>query len=106
MCRPAHSSTDLLLSQQLCLLRTEFPQLLSLLRTLMVKQGYFLSFSDKFILNEPDAEREKVALLHQQGSQQAELLREQGDQQFELLRQQQSQTAAGGATFTRRPESL
>uniref|UniRef100_A0AAV1UXZ5 CCHC-type domain-containing protein n=1 Tax=Peronospora matthiolae TaxID=2874970 RepID=A0AAV1UXZ5_9STRA len=30
----------------------------------------------KFIQNELDAEREKVALLHQQGSQQAELLRE------------------------------
>uniref|UniRef100_A0AAV1UI43 Uncharacterized protein n=1 Tax=Peronospora matthiolae TaxID=2874970 RepID=A0AAV1UI43_9STRA len=43
----------------------------------------------KFIQNELDAEREKVALLHQQGSQQAELLREQGAQQFELLRQQQ-----------------
>uniref|UniRef100_A0AAV1U9M5 Uncharacterized protein n=1 Tax=Peronospora matthiolae TaxID=2874970 RepID=A0AAV1U9M5_9STRA len=44
----------------------------------------------KFIQNELDAEREKVALLHQQGSQQAELLREQGAQQFELLRQQQA----------------
>uniref|UniRef100_A0AAV1UJV4 CCHC-type domain-containing protein n=1 Tax=Peronospora matthiolae TaxID=2874970 RepID=A0AAV1UJV4_9STRA len=44
----------------------------------------------KFIQNELDAEREKVALLHQQGSQQAELLREQGVQQFELLRQQQA----------------
>ena len=40
----------------------------------------------KFIQNELDAEREKVALLHQQGSQQTELLREQGAQQFELLR--------------------
>uniref|UniRef100_A0AAV1V7J8 Uncharacterized protein n=1 Tax=Peronospora matthiolae TaxID=2874970 RepID=A0AAV1V7J8_9STRA len=44
----------------------------------------------KFIQNELDAEREKVALLYQQGSQQAELLREQGAQQFELLRQQQA----------------
>uniref|UniRef100_A0AAV1TBI7 CCHC-type domain-containing protein n=1 Tax=Peronospora matthiolae TaxID=2874970 RepID=A0AAV1TBI7_9STRA len=35
----------------------------------------------KFIQNELDAEREKVALLHQQGSQRSELLREQGAQQ-------------------------
>uniref|UniRef100_A0AAV1TX50 CCHC-type domain-containing protein n=1 Tax=Peronospora matthiolae TaxID=2874970 RepID=A0AAV1TX50_9STRA len=47
---------------------------------------------------------EKVALLHQQGSQQAELLREQGFQQFELLRQQQA--AAGGSMHSRRPETL
>uniref|UniRef100_A0AAV1TM60 Uncharacterized protein n=1 Tax=Peronospora matthiolae TaxID=2874970 RepID=A0AAV1TM60_9STRA len=58
----------------------------------------------KFIQNELDAEREKVALLHQQGSQQAELLREQGIQQFELLRQQQA--AAGGSMHSRRPETL
>uniref|UniRef100_A0AAV1UDP8 Uncharacterized protein n=1 Tax=Peronospora matthiolae TaxID=2874970 RepID=A0AAV1UDP8_9STRA len=58
----------------------------------------------KFIQNELDAEREKVALLHQQGSQQAELLREQGAQQFELLRQQQA--AAGGSMHSRRPEAL
>uniref|UniRef100_A0AAV1TFY6 CCHC-type domain-containing protein n=1 Tax=Peronospora matthiolae TaxID=2874970 RepID=A0AAV1TFY6_9STRA len=58
----------------------------------------------KFIQNELDAEREKVALLHQQGSQQAELLREQGAQQFELLRQQQA--AAGGSMHSRRPETL
>uniref|UniRef100_A0AAV1U7B1 Uncharacterized protein n=1 Tax=Peronospora matthiolae TaxID=2874970 RepID=A0AAV1U7B1_9STRA len=58
----------------------------------------------KFIQNELDAEREKVALLHQQGSQQAELLREQGAQQFELLRQQQA--AAGGSTRVHRPETL
>uniref|UniRef100_A0AAV1V000 CCHC-type domain-containing protein n=1 Tax=Peronospora matthiolae TaxID=2874970 RepID=A0AAV1V000_9STRA len=57
-----------------------------------------------FIQNELDAEREKVALLHQQGSQQAELLREQGAQQFELLRQQQA--AAGGSMHSRRPETL
>uniref|UniRef100_A0AAV1UHQ2 Uncharacterized protein n=1 Tax=Peronospora matthiolae TaxID=2874970 RepID=A0AAV1UHQ2_9STRA len=59
----------------------------------------------KSIQNELDAEREKVALLHQQGSQQAELLREQGAQQFELLRQQQ-QAAAGGSMHSRRPETL
>uniref|UniRef100_A0AAV1TNT1 Uncharacterized protein n=1 Tax=Peronospora matthiolae TaxID=2874970 RepID=A0AAV1TNT1_9STRA len=58
----------------------------------------------KFIQNELDAEREKVALLHQQGSKQAELLREQGAQQFELLRQQQA--AAGGSMHSRRPETL
>uniref|UniRef100_A0AAV1TVZ8 CCHC-type domain-containing protein n=1 Tax=Peronospora matthiolae TaxID=2874970 RepID=A0AAV1TVZ8_9STRA len=58
----------------------------------------------KFIQNELDAEREKVALLHQQGSQQAELLKEQGAQQFELLRQQQA--AAGGSMHSRRPETL
>uniref|UniRef100_A0AAV1TRH0 Retrotransposon gag domain-containing protein n=1 Tax=Peronospora matthiolae TaxID=2874970 RepID=A0AAV1TRH0_9STRA len=58
----------------------------------------------KFIQNELDAKREKVALLHQQGSQQAELLREQGAQQFELLRQQQA--AAGGSMHSRRPETL
>uniref|UniRef100_A0AAV1VNL7 Retrotransposon gag domain-containing protein n=1 Tax=Peronospora matthiolae TaxID=2874970 RepID=A0AAV1VNL7_9STRA len=59
----------------------------------------------KFIQNELDAEREKVALLHQQGSQQSELLREQGAQQFELLRQQQA-AAAGGLMHSRRPENL
>ena len=47
----------------------------------------------KFIQNEFDVEREKVTLLHQQGS-----------QQFELLRQQQ--TTATGSTFIRRPETL
>uniref|UniRef100_A0AAV1ULD5 Retrotransposon gag domain-containing protein n=1 Tax=Peronospora matthiolae TaxID=2874970 RepID=A0AAV1ULD5_9STRA len=57
----------------------------------------------KFIQNELDAEREKVVLLHRQGSQQSELLREQGAQQFELLRQQQ---AAGGSMHSRRPETL
>ena len=40
----------------------------------------------KFIHNELYVEREKVTLLHQQGSQQTELLREQSAQQFELLR--------------------
>uniref|UniRef100_A0AAV1UK39 Uncharacterized protein n=1 Tax=Peronospora matthiolae TaxID=2874970 RepID=A0AAV1UK39_9STRA len=58
----------------------------------------------KFIQNELDAEREKVALLHQQGSQQAELLREQGARQFELLRKHQA--AAGGSMHSRRPETL
>uniref|UniRef100_A0AAV1UST9 Uncharacterized protein n=1 Tax=Peronospora matthiolae TaxID=2874970 RepID=A0AAV1UST9_9STRA len=59
----------------------------------------------KFNQNELDAEREKVALLHQQGSQQSELLREQGAQQFELLRQQQA-AAGGGSMHSRRPETL
>uniref|UniRef100_A0AAV1UIL9 CCHC-type domain-containing protein n=1 Tax=Peronospora matthiolae TaxID=2874970 RepID=A0AAV1UIL9_9STRA len=58
----------------------------------------------KFIQNELDAERENVALLHQQGSRQSELLREQVSQQFELLRQQQA--AAGGSMHLRRPETL
>ena len=53
MRRPAHSSMELLLSQQLRLLSTEFSQLLGLLRALLVKQGYFLPLGDKFILNEP-----------------------------------------------------
>ena len=60
----------------------------------------------KFIIHELHAAQEKIALLHQQGSQQTDLLRELGAQQFELLRQQQSQTAAAGPTFTRRPEGL
>ena len=51
----------------------------------------------KFIQNELDAERDKVALLHQQGSQQTELLREHSAQQFELLRQQQA--TATGSTY-------
>ena len=42
----------------------------------------------KFIQNELNAEREKVALLHPQGSQKTELL-----------------AAATGSTHTRRPES-
>ena len=42
-----------MLSQQLCMLITELSQLLGLLGALLVKQGYFLSFGDKFILNEP-----------------------------------------------------
>ena len=60
----------------------------------------------KFIQHELDAAREKVTLLHQQGSQQSQLLRELGAQQFELLRQQQSQTAVPGPTHARRPETL
>ena len=52
----------------------------------------------KFIQNELEAERGKVALLDQQGSQQTELLRGQSAQQFELLRQQQD--AATGSTHT------
>uniref|UniRef100_A0AAV1UC17 Uncharacterized protein n=1 Tax=Peronospora matthiolae TaxID=2874970 RepID=A0AAV1UC17_9STRA len=58
----------------------------------------------KFIQNELDAKREKVALLHQQGSQKAELLREKGAQQFEPLKQQQA--AAGGSMHSRRLETL
>ena len=42
----------------------------------------------KFIQNELDAKREEVALLHQQGCQQAELLRDHSAQQFEFKRQQ------------------
>ena len=53
MISSAHISIELLLSQQLCLLITEFSQLIGLLITLMVKQGFFLSLSDKLILNEP-----------------------------------------------------
>ena len=60
----------------------------------------------RFIQNELVAEREKVALLHQQGSQQAEQLGELGAQQTELLRQQQFNAAVGGTTHTRRPEIL
>ena len=41
----------------------------------------------RFIQNDLVAEREKVALLHQQGSQQSDQLRELGAQQTELLRQ-------------------
>ena len=53
MCRPSHSSMKLLLlSQQLCLKSTKFSQLLGLLRALLVKQGYFLPFGDKYILDE------------------------------------------------------
>ena len=60
----------------------------------------------RFIQNELVAEREKVALLHQQGSQQAEQLRELGAQQTELLRQQQLHAAVGGTTPARRPEVM
>ena len=47
----------------------------------------------KFIQNELEVEREKVILLHQQGSQQTELLRQQ-------------QATATGSTYTRQPETL
>ena len=53
MCRPTHSIIFLLLSQQLCLWSTKFYQMLGLLRALLVKQGYFISFGDKVILNKP-----------------------------------------------------
>ena len=58
----------------------------------------------RFTQNELVAEREKVALLHQQGFQQAEQLRQLGARQTELLRQQQFNAAVGGTTHTRRPE--
>uniref|UniRef100_M4BWI5 Uncharacterized protein n=1 Tax=Hyaloperonospora arabidopsidis (strain Emoy2) TaxID=559515 RepID=M4BWI5_HYAAE len=58
----------------------------------------------KFIQNEPDAELGKVALLHQQDSQEKDLMREQSAQQFELLRQQQAD--ASGSTHTCRPDLL
>ena len=58
----------------------------------------------KFFQNEFEAERGKVALLRQPGSQQIELLRELSAQQFELLRQQQA--AATRSTHSRRHESL
>ena len=53
VCRSAHSSIELLLSQHLCLLSTESSQLLGVLRALLVNQGYFLSFGATFMLNEP-----------------------------------------------------
>ena len=59
----------------------------------------------RFIQNELVAEREKVALLHQQGSQQAEKLRELGAQQTELLRQQQFNAAVGGRRMRVVPKS-
>ena len=49
MRQPVHGSNKLLLSQRRCLLRTEFSQLLGLLRVLFVKQVYVCIFSDKFI---------------------------------------------------------
>ena len=58
----------------------------------------------KFIHNELYVEREKVTLLHQQGSQQKELLSEHRAQQFELLRQQQA--TATRYTCIRRPKTL
>ena len=60
----------------------------------------------RFIQHELGDEREKVALLHQKGSQQAERLRELGAQQTELLRQQQFDAVVGGTTHTRRPKIL
>ena len=60
----------------------------------------------KFIQHELDESREKVTLLHQQGSQQEGLLREQVAKQFELLRQQQAHVAVPGATHACRPETL
>ena len=58
----------------------------------------------RFIQHELATEREKVALLHQQGSQHAEQWRELGAQQIELLRQQQFNAAVGGTTHARCPD--
>ena len=60
----------------------------------------------RFIQKELVSGRENVALLHQQGSQQAEQLRELGAQQTELLRQQQFNADVGGTTRTRRLKIL
>ena len=60
----------------------------------------------RFFQHEIGAEREKVALLHQQGPQQAEQLREIGDQHTELLIQHQLNAVLGGTTRVRRPEIL
>ena len=60
----------------------------------------------KFIQFELDKSQRKIALLHQQGFQQAELLRKSGAQQAELLRRQQAQAAVPGPTYQRRPEGL
>ena len=57
----------------------------------------------RFIQYELDTEPEKVALLHQQGSQQAKQLRELGAQPTEMLRQQHFNAAMGGTAHTRRP---
>ena len=59
-----------------------------------------------FIQNELLTEREKVALLYQQGSQQSEQLRELGAQQTDLLRKQKFNAAMGGTTRVRRPITL
>ena len=60
----------------------------------------------RFIHNELDVEREKVTLLNQQVSEQAEQLRKLGAQQTELLRQQQFNVAVSETTRMRRPEIL
>ena len=59
----------------------------------------------RFIQHELDEARRSIALLEQQGAQQADLLRQQGAQQSELLRQQQQATTAASAR-PRRPEPL
>ena len=76
----------------------------AMLQTLGVHQQH--AVIAKFVANELAREREKVTLLHQQGSQQVDLLREQGAQQTELLRQQQFNAAANGPAQSRRPEAL
>jgi hypothetical protein len=59
----------------------------------------------QFIQHELDEARSHLAVVQQQGSQQAELLRQQGAQQLDVLRQQQ-QMAAVAATRTQRVEPL
>jgi hypothetical protein len=59
----------------------------------------------QFIQHELDEARSHLAVVQQQGSQQADLLRQQGAQQLDLLRQQQ-QMAAAAATRTPRVEPL
>ena len=48
----------------------------------------------------------KVAVLHQQGSKQADQLRELGAQHIELVIQQKFDAAVGGTVHTHRPEIL
>jgi hypothetical protein len=58
-----------------------------------------------FIRHELDEARSHLAVVQQQGSQQADLLRQQSAQQLDVLRQQQ-QLAADAATRTQRVEPL
>ena len=60
----------------------------------------------RFIHYELATEREKVALLHQQVSQQFEQLRELGDQQTYLFKHHHSNDAVGGTTHARHPEVM
>ena len=60
----------------------------------------------RFNQNDLVADREKEALIRQQGSRLAEQFRELGAQQTELLRHQQFNEAVGWTTHTRRAEIL